>query len=192
MQRAAVLPSIALTGLFAAAFTPGPSSPAKAGHVASPSHRDVRLLSIAHATSHISYAHLPRPFVNTIVAPFAKLPPLQDVELPPPPPPKPIQHPAPVYNAPGPSYNYAPKPYTPPPPPPAPSANSGTWERVAICEEGGRNDPTFGYFGELPSTWHAMGMSGTAGDYSWSTQVSVAIRITGGWVPDAGGVCSSW
>ena len=87
----------------------------------------------------------------------------------------------------------------PPAPPPStttttsapPSGPSGTWARVAVCEEGGRNDPTFGYLGILPSTWTAYGMTGTAGAYGWDAQVAVANRITGGVVPDAYG-CASW
>jgi hypothetical protein len=34
-------------------------------------------------------------------------------------------------------------------------------------------------------------MSGTAGGTDWNTQLAVANRITGGWVPDAYG-CASW
>lgn len=73
----------------------------------------------------------------------------------------------------------------------AASGPSGPWLRVAICEEGGRNDPTYGYLGILPSTWSSYGYSGTAGDASWAVQLALAERITGGVVPDASG-CASW
>ncbi len=69
------------------------------------------------------------------------------------------------------------------------------WQRVALCEEGGANDPTYGYFGILPSTWNSFGMTGTAGQYDEDTQISVAQEIVndgyGGQVPDANG-CSGW
>ncbi len=69
------------------------------------------------------------------------------------------------------------------------------WQRVAMCEEGGANDPTYGYFGILPSTWNSFGMTGTAGQYDEDTQISVAQQIVndgyGGQVPDANG-CSGW
>jgi LysM repeat protein len=69
------------------------------------------------------------------------------------------------------------------------------WQRVAFCEEGGANDPTYGYFGILPSTWNSFGMTGTAGQYDEDTQISVAQEIVndgyGGQVPDANG-CSGW
>jgi hypothetical protein len=68
------------------------------------------------------------------------------------------------------------------------------WWRVALCEEGGRNDPTYGYFGILPSSWLAYGggaYAPTAGGMPWDTQVAIAERINGGYVPDAQG-CASW
>jgi Transglycosylase-like domain len=72
--------------------------------------------------------------------------------------------------------------------------NSGSWTRVAVCEEGGSNSPTFGYFGIMPSSWAAYGgtaYSPTAGGSSWDTQVMIANQISGGVVPDANG-CGSW
>jgi len=65
---------------------------------------------------------------------------------------------------------------------------------VATCEEGGRNDPRFGYLGIMPSSWLAYGggrYSVTAGGATWDQQVEVATRINGGYVPDAYG-CASW
>jgi hypothetical protein len=74
-----------------------------------------------------------------------------------------------------------------------PTAGSGDsgWQQVAICEEGGRNDPTYGYFGIMPSSWAAQGMSGTAGDYDWATQVAVGDRINGGGPPWCPPSCSA-
>ena len=70
---------------------------------------------------------------------------------------------------------------------------SGPWLKVAVCEEGGRNDPTYGYLGILPSTWANYGMSGTAGDAPWSAQVAVAERIQGSLgVPDQAGCGNGW
>lgn len=83
-------------------------------------------------------------------------------------------------------------------PPAAPvstsTSSSGSWQRVAVCEEGGSNNPTFGYFGIMPGSWAAYGgnaYSPTAGGSSWDTQVMIANRISGGVVPDANG-CHSW
>lgn len=59
---------------------------------------------------------------------------------------------------------------------------------MAICEEGGNNDPTMGYFGIYPSTWEEYGgtaYSPTAGGSSWDTQVTIGDKINGGppWAP---------
>jgi hypothetical protein len=65
---------------------------------------------------------------------------------------------------------------------------------VATCEEGGRNDPNFGYFGIMPSSWAAYGgtkYAPLAGGATYDEQVSVADAISGGWVPDGSG-CASW
>jgi hypothetical protein len=76
---------------------------------------------------------------------------------------------------------------------------SGPWLRVAVCEESGRNDPTFGYLGILPSTWAAETgeVDSTAASASWAQQVAVAEEIEAhagmaGFVPDQGGVCGDW
>lgn len=72
---------------------------------------------------------------------------------------------------------------------PATSGGSDAgWNQVAICEEGGRNDPTYGYFGIYTSTWAAYGgtaYSPTAGGSSWATQVMIGDKINGGppWAP---------
>lgn len=74
------------------------------------------------------------------------------------------------------------------------SAGGDPWTRVAICEESGRNDPTYGYFGIMPQSWAAYGgaaYSATAGGSSWATQEMIASRISGASVPDASG-CGSW
>jgi resuscitation-promoting factor RpfA len=65
---------------------------------------------------------------------------------------------------------------------------------VATCEEGGRNDPSYGYFGIMVGSWLAYGggaYASTAGGATWDEQVIVATRIDGGYVPDANG-CASW
>lgn len=59
------------------------------------------------------------------------------------------------------------------PRPAAPSTSSGPhsdtwWHAIAICEQGGRNDPFFGYFSI---------MDGSAGGLDWSTQVAMANAI---------------
>jgi Transglycosylase-like domain len=74
------------------------------------------------------------------------------------------------------------------------SSSGSSWQRVAMCEEGGSNNPTFGYFGIMPGSWAAYGgtaYSPTAGGSNWDTQVMIANRISGGVVPDANG-CHSW
>ena len=68
------------------------------------------------------------------------------------------------------------------------------WDQVAICEEGGRNDPTYGYFGITPSSWIAYGggqYSSTAGGASESEQISIAERISPT-PPDQGGCTGGW
>lgn len=42
------------------------------------------------------------------------------------------------------------------------------WHAISICEQGGRNDPFFGYFSV---------MDGSAGGLDWSTQVAMANGI---------------
>lgn len=70
-------------------------------------------------------------------------------------------------------------------PPPPPSGGYGDtspadWQMTATCEEGGRNDPTYGYFGILPSTWAAYGgtaYSPTAGGSSESSQIAIEMNF---------------
>lgn len=94
----------------------------------------------------------------------------------------------------------------PPPPPPAPDpaqttssgdsggGDVGAWERVAMCEEGGQDDPTYGYYGITPGSWAAYGgtqYASTAGGASQEEQVAIANRISGGAIPDGSG-CAGW
>lgn len=75
-----------------------------------------------------------------------------------------------------PAQDPAPAPAPAPPAPPDPTTSA--WWATARCEEGGRNDPTFGYLGIYPATWHAYGgPTATAGDADFWTQVQVAERI---------------
>jgi hypothetical protein len=70
------------------------------------------------------------------------------------------------------------------------------WWKVAVCEESGRDDPTYGYLGIYPGTWEAYGgrrFSEYAGRATWREQVKVANRIEGGhFVPDQDGCDGSW
>jgi hypothetical protein len=71
---------------------------------------------------------------------------------------------------------------------------SSAWWRVARCEEGGNNDPTYGYFGIHVASWSAYGgqqYAPTAGGATYWQQVDIAERIDGAYVPDANG-CASW
>lgn len=71
---------------------------------------------------------------------------------------------------------------------------SSVWWRVAVCEERGTNDATFGYFGIYVSSWLAYGGGQYAPTPSGATywqQVDIAERIDGSYVPDAYG-CASW
>jgi Transglycosylase-like domain len=73
-------------------------------------------------------------------------------------------------------------------------ASASGWDQVAICEEGGRNDPTYGYFGIAPSSWIAYGggqYSSTAGGASESEQISIPERISPT-PPDQGGCTGGW
>lgn len=70
-----------------------------------------------------------------------------------------------------------------------PAAPSGPWLKVAICEESGRNDPTYGYLGILPSTWVYFGgtkYAPLAGGATWQEQVAIAERVQSD-VPDQNG-----
>ena len=77
----------------------------------------------------------------------------------------------------------------------APSTDlAAAWQQTAICEEGGRNDPTYGYYGIIPSSWQAMGggqFSATAGGASQQQQLVIATRIQS-YPPDVGGCQGGW
>jgi len=77
----------------------------------------------------------------------------------------------------------------------APARPSGPWWKVAICEEGGRDNPTYGYLGIYPQSWRAYGggrYAPVAGRASWRQQVTVANRIDRGYVPDQHGCAGGW
>jgi hypothetical protein len=65
------------------------------------------------------------------------------------------------------------------------STGSGGWSQVAICEEGGSNSYTYGYFGITPQSWGDYAGVSTAGQADWDTQVTRADQINGGppWCP---------
>jgi len=146
------------------------------------------------------FNHLPNPnliYVDQVLT----IPPADYVA---PPPPTPVVQAQPVVIAtvePATPTTATPTPTSSPAPPPTPppggapsSGGGGAWSRVATCEEGGANSPTYGYFGIMPSSWAAYGgtaYSPTAGGSSWDTQVMIANKISGGNVPDAYG-CASW
>lgn len=68
------------------------------------------------------------------------------------------------------------------------------WARVRTCEEGGRDDPNFGYYGIYPSSWLAYGggqFSSSAGGATLVEQTYIAVKIDGGYVPDGSG-CAAW
>lgn len=73
------------------------------------------------------------------------------------------------------------------------SSAASAWQRVAICEEGGNNNPTMGYYGIQPATWQAYGggqYSSTAGGASQSEQLAIAQQIQST-PPDQNG-CTAW
>lgn len=75
------------------------------------------------------------------------------------------------------------------------AAPAGPWWRVALCEEGGRDDATYGYLGITPATWRAYGglqFAPLAGGAAWRSQVRVAARIEGRFVPDQSGCAGAW
>lgn len=49
--------------------------------------------------------------------------------------------------------------------------------------------------GFLASTWAEYGglaYAPDAGDATEDEQITIGMRVTGGWVPDQGGVCHGW
>lgn len=71
------------------------------------------------------------------------------------------------------------------------------WQKVAICEEGG----DWGFVGSeysgigfLNTTWDAEGglaYAPNAGEATEDEQITIGMKITGGWVPDQSG-CAAW
>lgn len=57
------------------------------------------------------------------------------------------------------------------------------WRGVAVCEQGGENDPYFGYFSI---------MDGSAGGLDWSTQVAMANAILSREVASGRGESPAW
>lgn len=92
-----------------------------------------------------------------------------------------------------------PKPWTPPTTVPvAVVPASGIWACIIRHESGGnpkavnRSSGASGILQFLPSTWHAMGMSGEAADYPASVQMTVGYRLQAqqGWRPWVGDGCT--
>jgi hypothetical protein len=65
----------------------------------------------------------------------------------------------------------------------------GAWLATAICEEGGRNDPSAGYFGIL--AWHHFDGYPTAGSAPLSVQLAWEVRYVGR-PPDVPGHCHGY
>jgi len=63
------------------------------------------------------------------------------------------------------------------------------WMPTAICEEGGRNDPNYGYFGI--KEWNGFGGYPTAGSAPLSVQLAWEAKYIGA-PPDAPGQCHSY
>jgi hypothetical protein len=70
------------------------------------------------------------------------------------------------------------------------------WQNVAVCEVGGHwtmTGPVFSGIGFLNATWSAYGgrrFAPLAGEATRDEQILIAMRVTGGWVPDQDG-CST-
>jgi len=128
---------------------------------------------------------LPSPWTVTVPTVASTLPPPTTTT---PPPPSPVTAP--------PSPTSTTTPTTSPVVPSAPEAGSdgvAEWTRVAVCEEGGWGQHTYGqgYVGDLgisTPNWYAYG---GGSDLSPAAQVAVAERIDGGYVPDGDG-CTGW
>ena len=70
------------------------------------------------------------------------------------------------------------------------SSNSGkSWEATAMCEEGGRNDPNYGYYGI--KEWNHFEGYPTAGSAPQSVQLEWEAENIGG-PPDSPGHCHSY
>jgi hypothetical protein len=130
---------------------------------------------------HPNLIHDMNQVITIAPAPTPVPPPAAPVAAPAPPPPPPAPIPTTTTT-------------TQPPAPAAPVVNDGGWQQVAICEEGGSNSPTYGYFGIMPSSWAAYGgtaYSATAGGSSWATQVMIGDKINGGNAPYAPSGCAA-
>jgi hypothetical protein len=63
------------------------------------------------------------------------------------------------------------------------------WAATATCEEGGRNDPNYGYFGI--KEWNGFDGYPTAGSAPLSVQLAWEARYVGA-PPDAPGQCHAY
>ena len=72
-----------------------------------------------------------------------------------------------------------------------PNGIPAAWWPTALCEEGGNNSPTFGYFGIMPSSWNGYQGYSTAGAAPLSVQLAWEAAYIGG-PPDAPGQCHSY
>lgn len=70
---------------------------------------------------------------------------------------------------------------------PVVTGGGGGWSQVAICEEGGRNDGTYGYFGILPGNWG----DGVSPASSYAEQEAYANKLNGGHAPYAPSNCAA-
>lgn len=70
--------------------------------------------------------------------------------------------------SPGTTYGGPPTSAVPEPVPSVPGHTDAWWHAVSICEQGGQNNPFFGYFSI---------MDGSAGGKSWDEQVQMANAI---------------
>lgn len=76
-------------------------------------------------------------------------------------------------------------------PPVSSSAIPAAWWPTALCEEGGSNNPTYGYFGIMPRSWNGYQGYPTAGAAPLSVQLAWEAQYIGG-PPDAPGQCHSY
>ena len=71
------------------------------------------------------------------------------------------------------------------------------WQHVAVCEVGGNwamTGPTYSGIGFLNTVWAAFGgrqYAPLAGRATRDQQILIAMRVTGGWVPDQNGCSTS-
>lgn len=70
---------------------------------------------------------------------------------------------------------------------PVVTAAGGGWNQVAVCEEGGANDPVHGYFGIESSNW-ADGVSPAS---SYAEQEAFANQLNGGHAPWCPPTCAA-